>query len=147
MNTIKAKLVVVENNSVTKLYLVDKNDIGENDLCLFVIEDEDTKEITMIIGCPDDLLGSPIKEVYRVIGDQKEIGLKYVKNKLGTHGVDDFYVTDMTNEDIEIIIKNGGDCEIESDEIPDLQSWKEETRKCDLVIVPTIKDGKVIFVL
>src|SRR4051812_12330807 len=105
MKKIKAKLFLVSKKKLDpQPYLVTDEEIGVNQLCLFVIERKEGGEKRYVVGLPDDFLGSPIKEVYKVIAEPDDISL--------------------TKRELEEIMSNDGNCEIEADEIPDLQSYK-----------------------
>src|ERR1017187_8194392 len=107
----KVKLFFVEDK---KPYLVNDDNFGVNEECLFVINNGGKKEKdSYCVGYFDDLLGVAIKRVYKVIANTKQIGLKYIKNKQWPHEGDYFCLTDVKQIDLKKIVKNGGDCEIE----------------------------------
>ena len=121
-----------------KMYLVNEESINFNDLCLFVIGEKAKK---YVVGCPDDLLGDQIKEVYKLIIDTKPTGLKYVKNEL----------VSVTPGDLKKITKNGGECEIEAVEIcphyGGTHIGKDCSCKSGFVLAPKLNNNKVIFVI
>jgi hypothetical protein len=85
----------------------------------------------------------------KIIAKPEEIALVYVKNKLGTRGLDDFYVTDITADQINDIL-NDGKCEIEweykeEEDAPEMD-YANEGKSYILPEInrPKLKDGKVI---
>ena len=147
MEKIKAKLFLIEKQPY--LVRISKETGNAESLYLFVINNGNKKN-KYAVGYFDDFLGAPIKEVYEVIAEPESIGLKYVHNKLGTHGDNNKYTTELTKGEIKDIVENDGYCEIESELICPNYGGKHIGQDCScktgFIDVPKLKEGKVVFV-
>jgi hypothetical protein len=79
------------------------------------------------------------------VWELKQMPLMYVKNKLGTYGLDDFYTTEVTAQQISDILSSGGKCEVEMEMVSTAKEVETVTGKMLMPkIQPKMKDGKVI---
>lgn len=129
-----------------EFYLTCDDTLEPNDLCVC--------EFTRWVGkYKDAVLGKDFMDRYyiyqKIIAEPKEIGLMEVMASDGIDSGDrpsrEWPVNIAINlEMLQDILNSDGDCEIEMEEIPDLQTWNEETKKCSNVIVPKLIKNKVI---
>lgn len=158
----EAKLITISPNPQSiQFYLISKDEIKKK----FELKAGDLFyykgkiiECKYLIGTKDDfsIYDDNDKqyfsfECYKVLVTSERIGDRYVKNKLSTHGNNNFYTTQMTSDELDDIIEAGGDCEIEHEIIPFNCTCTSmfAAENCDNdecgIITPKLKNGKIIF--
>ena len=141
----------VVGSTVIKFYLISDDKIEQWDKFIDLDPKSEFFGDVLTAGHNVDLhLINNLKTDYKkIIAEPKEIGLMEVMASDGIDSGDrpsrEWPVNIAINlEMLQDILNSDGDCEIEMEEIPDLQTWNEETKKCSNVIVPKLIKNKVI---
>jgi hypothetical protein len=126
MNLKEVQLVTIDNEN----YLLSNE--TNNELFVFCVNNE------MTVARFDDLLGEGIQWVKNIAVLPEQIGMVYVESKFGEY----HKIQPITNENIETIKANEGQCKIEVYDI--LPVIHEDVNPTQKLFEPILIDNKVI---
>ena len=90
-----------ESDLYLRPYIVSDEEIATNEECIFVIDWNNP-----VVAMPEDMLGDPIKEVYKIIATPELIGMKRVLEYFGDNHVS-YTFTPLKASHIQKIVEEG----------------------------------------